>query len=299
MHLETIIDVEGSPAVLWHLLSRLGDEGLRAEGLTGRYQATLVITDGEGIRAVNREQRRIDRETDVLSFPSVRYPSGTARDHQRRFLRELDVETGCMHLGDIVVSLPRAREQAAEYGHSQVREIGFLFVHGLLHLLGYDHEKELERRAMRAMEEMIMDTAGLSRTLTDEDAALLASAQEAVKRAYAPYSGYRVGACVRAADGRVFRGCNVENASFGMTICAERNALTTAITEGASQFTAIAIAGDGPSMPYPCGACRQFLREFATDMKVLLTNGQTIRETTLAALLPESFGPESLHEVQV
>lgn len=202
-----------------------------------------------------------------------------------------------MHLGDIVVSLPRARAQAEQYGHSLWRELGFLFAHGMLHLLGYDHGTQQERARMRAMEDEIMENTGLSRELTDADFALLERAKEAMRRAYVPYSQYPVGACLRAEDGREFQGCNVENASFGMTICAERNAVTTAVTEGARRFEAIAIAAAG-SMPYPCGACRQFLREFAKDMRVLLTDGRQVRATTLQALLPDSFGPESLEEAR-
>ena len=126
------------------------------------------------------------------------------------------------------------------------------------------------------------------------DEELLRRAREALKNAYAPYSRYRVGACILAADGRMFCVCNVENASYGLTICAERGAVMAAVASGAREFTRIAIVSEG-SLPWPCGACRQVLREFAPDIEVLVqgSEGNTHR-ATLSELLPMSFGPESL-----
>lgn len=126
------------------------------------------------------------------------------------------------------------------------------------------------------------------------DEELLRRAREALKNAYAPYSRYRVGACILAADGRMFCGCNVENASYGLTICAERGAVMAAVASGAREFERIAIVSEG-SLPWPCGACRQVLREFAPDIEVLVqdSEGNTHR-ATLSELLPMSFGPESL-----
>lgn len=287
--------MDGLPAGMAQLWERVGAIALCAEGLSGRYQAALMVMDDAGIAGVNAAHRGIDRPTDVLSFPSASFGSGTARDHPGRLRAEMDVETRRMHLGDIVISLPRARAQAAEYGHSQARELGFLFAHGLLHLMGYDHETDAQREKMRVMEERIMNKAALSRSLSEEEQALVGAAKEAMQMAYAPYSKYRVGASLLADDGRMFSGCNVENASYGLAICAERNAATTAVTGGMRGIKAIAIAGEG-SMPYPCGACRQFLREFGTDIKVIIAGADAVEVTTLEALLPSSFGPESLKE---
>lgn len=128
-----------------------------------------------------------------------------------------------------------------------------------------------------------------------EETRLIAAALEARGRAYVPYSHFAVGAALLSADGRIFTGCNVENASYGLTMCAERVALFKAISEGARGFTAIAIAcGAGPCAP--CGACRQALREFAPDLLVIMTDakGKEVRKERLPALLPSSFGPEHL-----
>ena len=125
----------------------------------------------------------------------------------------------------------------------------------------------------------------------DDD--LLDRALAARESAYAPYSGYRLGAAVRGVSGRVYTGCNVENASYGLTICAERVAVFQAIAAGERELTALALVADGPEPPTPCGACRQVLREFAADMPIHVANLAGARHTyRLADLLPDAFGPQ-------
>jgi cytidine deaminase len=122
---------------------------------------------------------------------------------------------------------------------------------------------------------------------------LVAEALAARGYAYAPYSHYTVGAALLFADGTVIRGCNVENVSYGATICAERVALTTAVAQGRTAPVAIAVATrDGGS---PCGVCRQVMAELGPDMIVLIGDEQgRFRETTVDALLPDRFSPASL-----
>jgi len=122
-----------------------------------------------------------------------------------------------------------------------------------------------------------------------------------MERSYAPYSGYRVGAALLTADGTVYTGCNIENASYTPTICAERTAVFKAVSEGARQFTAIAVAGgkDGVisgAFP-PCGVCRQVMAEFCSpDFPILVVTGEdTFVRYTLGELLPNGFGPAHLH----
>ena len=126
-------------------------------------------------------------------------------------------------------------------------------------------------------------------------------AKEAMTHAYAPYSGYKVGAALLCADGTVYQGCNIENASFTPTICAERNAIFKAIYDGHRDFTAIAVCGgkDGviAGLFPPCGVCRQVMREFCrNDFSVYLItpNGYEVR--TLAQLLPDSFSNADMQE---
>jgi cytidine deaminase len=119
---------------------------------------------------------------------------------------------------------------------------------------------------------------------------LLAIARAARLQAHAPYSGFQVGAALETADGRVVPGCNVENATYGLTVCAERVAVFKAISEGFRQFTRIAIVADTEAPTPPCGACRQILWEFGGDLEVILGNLQ--RETArlrMADLLPLPF----------
>lgn len=126
---------------------------------------------------------------------------------------------------------------------------------------------------------------------------LLARAQAARDLAYAPYSGFRVGAALLAADGRVFSGCNVENASYGLTMCAERVAIGKAVSEGVRDFVAVAVAGPSPGEPCPpCGSCRQVLHEFGPSLHVVLEGGggRAPMLVSIAELLPGAFTPERL-----
>ncbi|MBR2571247.1 MAG: cytidine deaminase [Clostridia bacterium] len=129
--------------------------------------------------------------------------------------------------------------------------------------------------------------------MTDQE--LFDRACAALEKAYAPYSHYRVGACLLAEDGRAFDGCNIENASYGATICAERCAVSCALVQGAARFVAIAVVGES-SDAWPCGICRQVLNEFSSrEMRVICgTRGKGFTVKTLSELLPMSFGPEDL-----
>lgn len=118
---------------------------------------------------------------------------------------------------------------------------------------------------------------------------LIASALLARSRAYAPYSHFKVGAALLAEDGQIFTGCNVENISFGLTLCAERTALVSAIAAGVSKFSAIAVVADTKIPISPCGACRQVLAEFAPELKILLSTLEGPPESfCLSYLLPRA-----------
>lgn len=126
-------------------------------------------------------------------------------------------------------------------------------------------------------------------------ARLDASARSAAARAYAPYSQFRVGAAVLGGSGRLYSGANVENASYGLCLCAERTAITHAISEGESSIVAVAVYTPTPTPTLPCGACRQVIREFGPAATIRSTcRGKAVVETSLDALLPAAFGPEDL-----
>lgn len=131
-----------------------------ALGQTEPLKAEIVFESEDGIRALNREKRGVDAVTDVLSFPAldgIRGRAVTAREFP------CEADCGRVFLGSVAVCRERAAEQAREYGHSLARELNYLAAHGLLHLFGYDHEEEEDRRGMRAKEEEIMERLGLGR----------------------------------------------------------------------------------------------------------------------------------------
>ena len=125
-------------------------------------------------------------------------------------------------------------------------------------------------------------------------AELVRRAREVMAHAYAPYSRFRVGAAIEAADGRVFVGTNVESASYGLTICAERMALGAAVAAGARDLRRVAVATEADPPAAPCGACRQLLAEFGLDMEIVAAGPKTERRWALRALLPDAFTRESL-----
>ena len=126
------------------------------------YELCVTLTDNNGIQTLNKKHRNIDRETDVLSFPMLEFDDGPYND-KYDFSKETNPETGKVMLGDIVLSLEQARIQAIEYGHSYDREISYLLVHSILHLMGYDHIEEEDRVIMRSKEEDILKVLKLTR----------------------------------------------------------------------------------------------------------------------------------------
>lgn len=124
---------------------------------------------------------------------------------------------------------------------------------------------------------------------------LFKRAGEAREKSYSPYSHYKVGAALLTSSGQIYTGCNIENASYGPSVCAERTAIFKAVSEGERNFTAIAIVTSDGGMP--CGVCRQVIREFAPNLTVIVGNMEGKYQVfTLADLLPHSFGPENLLE---
>lgn len=124
--------------------------------------------------------------------------------------------------------------------------------------------------------------------------ALVEAARAAQQRAYAPYSHFRVGAALETTDGTVYIGCNVENASYGLTICAERTALVSAVAAGARTFRRIVVVSDSDPPASPCGACRQMLAEFGLDLRIQAVGPGRAQSWTLLELLPDAFTPHRL-----
>lgn len=139
--------------VIRHIIKRCVNAALKAEGICTDCEINILVTNDAGIQTINRESRGIDRPTDVLSFPMFQLEAGSPPADWSEFQ---DPETGLVPLGDMCISLERAIAQAKEFGHSIRREVGYLTIHSMLHLLGYDHVDEGEqKRQMRSREEAI------------------------------------------------------------------------------------------------------------------------------------------------
>ena len=146
---------------LWLHLKKCIEATLRAEGVSVPCEINVLVADNQTIRAINKAYRSIDRETDVLSFPMFQFEPGKLPKDLSEFL---DPETGLLPLGDMAISYEKAKAQAEEFGHSVKRELGYLTIHSILHLLGYDHVDEGPmKKQMRAREEAICAEIDLER----------------------------------------------------------------------------------------------------------------------------------------
>ena len=162
MNHEILIETEVDGAEPYAaLLRRVIPAALEAEGVPFPCEVDVLFTDDEGIHAINREQLDVDRPTDVLSFPMFNLTPGTPPTLDDV---EVDPGTGLVPLGDMVISMEHVAAQAREYGHAKRRELSYLVVHSVLHLLGYDHLDEGPQKArMRAREEAILGELGIGR----------------------------------------------------------------------------------------------------------------------------------------
>ena len=132
--------------------------------------------------------------------------------------------------------------------------------------------------------------------LNEKRDSLMKDAVFAQEKAYSPYSKFKVGAALLTKDGKIFTGCNVENVSYGMTMCAERTAVFKAVSEGYTDFEAIAVSASSDEAIYPCGACRQVLAEFNSKIKIFVNHDE--KNYILMDLLPKSFDQEQLNSKQ-
>ena len=156
MNIEWIID-EYLPDEILRKMETVSSRCALCEGISIPCSVTVRLCNDEEIEKINNEYRNINKSTDVLSFPTVAFPSGmTAGTCENLLKMEYDDENGCCFLGDIIISVPHLYKQADEYNHSVLREATYLLVHGICHLMGYDHIVKEDKKKMRAMEEKIL-----------------------------------------------------------------------------------------------------------------------------------------------
>ena len=150
--MDVLFENNTNEEINYKLIEKVISEALRYEGVNDNTEVSVTMVDNEEIRKINNKFRNIDRATDVLSFPLIDFDNESLPDDGSK-----------IYLGDIIISIERAKEQAKEYGHSIDREIGFLTAHSMLHLLGYDHMVPEEEKEMFAKQEEILNNLGLRR----------------------------------------------------------------------------------------------------------------------------------------
>ena len=150
--MDVLFENNTNEEINYKLIEKVISEALRYGGVNDNTEVSVTIVDNEEIRKINNKFRNIDRATDVLSFPLIDFDNESLPDDGSK-----------IYLGDIIISIERAKEQAKEYGHSIDREIGFLTAHSMLHLLGYDHMVPEEEKEMFAKQEEILNNLGLRR----------------------------------------------------------------------------------------------------------------------------------------
>lgn len=150
---------------LINIINEVCEQSLKAEDMNVPYQISLLFVDNEEIREINRDTRGMDKATDVLSFPMLDYPKNKVfkEVYKNTKFNEIYLDGNELVLGDMVLSLERAKEQSIEYNHSFNREVCYLVVHSILHLLGYDHMEDEEKKIMRKREEEILGNLNITR----------------------------------------------------------------------------------------------------------------------------------------
>lgn len=243
-------------------------------------EISLIIVSTEEIHRLNNEYRHIDRPTDVLSFEEYEDDS----------------------LGEIFICDDKVKEQAKSYEHSLEREFAFLLSHGMFHLLGYDHQDETHEKIMIELQEDLLkntDYAKINYLSNEEIEKLEAEALKYYNNAYTPYSHFHVGASLLLNDGTIYGGCNIENASYGLSNCAERAVLFKLYSEGYTKndIKALLIIGETNDAISPCGACRQVMSELMNlNTLVVLTNlNHKRRYFSVKELLPYNFSQGDLN----
>lgn len=282
-HILDYLDNTHQKKKLNELFQLVFDHTLKSLSKAGNYEVSLSLVSDDEIHKLNKEYRKIDRPTDVLTFA----------------YREADFNPNdpIIDLGSILISPSIAKKQAKEYKHPYERELAFLFIHGLLHIFGYDHMKEEDAKIMYPLQNQILNS--LPFDFYTNKKKMVKNLFEAQSHSISPYSKFRVGAVLCMKDGKYLQGFNIENSAFGCTMCAERVALFHAYASGyrKEDIASIGVLTDSSNVATCCGSCRQVMSELMNlNAAVYIFNKDASKEmiTTVEGLLPNVFTPEDL-----
>ncbi len=244
------------------------------------YVLSLTLVNSEEQRELNDKYRQINRPTDVLTFPY-----------------EQDYDESPIDLGSIIICPEIAKKQAKEFNHPFERELAFLFIHGLLHIFGYDHIKEKDAEVMYDLQNTLLNT--LPYDFYTDLTKMKKMLKEAQSMSIAPYSKFRVGAVVLTKDLKYHLGFNIENASYPATVCAERVALFSTYAQGYKKDDIISLGciTDSKNVGTCCGVCRQVMSELMPShapVYIFSSGFKDMLKTTVCELLPFAFTSEDL-----
>ncbi len=278
------LDQTGQKKNLEKLFREVFAHTLESLGKDGTYEVSLSLVSDAEQRTLNKEYRGIDRSTDVLSFA---------------YHESEDCPLPVDDIGSITISTAIAKKQAREFNHPFEREVAFLFIHGLLHLFGYDHQTSEEASEMFDLQNRILNT--LDHDFYTDIRKLKTKLKEAQECAITPYSGFHVGACVVLKDGNYITGFNIENSAFSATICAERVAIFTAYNLGyrKDDIVALGCVTASDNVGTPCGVCRQVMSDLMNPYcKVYIYSNDMSKHlyTTVEGLLPYAFSEKDMHK---
>lgn len=282
-HILDYLDSTGQKKALNRLFQIVFDFTLEKLGKEKDYEVSLSLVSDEEIHRLNLQYRKIDRPTDVLTFA----------------YREADFnpDDPIIDLGSILISPSIAKRQAKEYHHPYERELAFLFIHGLLHIFGYDHMKEEDAKIMYPLQNDILNH--LPYDFYTSQKKMVKELTEAKSKALATYSGFHVGAVVLTKDGKYHQGFNIENAAYSVTMCAERVALYHTYAQGYTKddIVSMGVITDSNHVGTCCGSCRQVMSELMDLNAFVYIYNQDASQhlfTTVKNLLPFTFTKEDL-----
>ncbi len=277
-HILDYLDNTHQSKKLFDIFKKVFDFTLDSLNKKGNYEVSLSLVSDEEIHKLNKEYRKIDRPTDVLTFA----------------YREADFnpDDPIIDLGSILISPAIAKKQAKEYKHPYERELAFLFIHGLLHIFGYDHIQEEDAKIMYPLQNKILNNLPVD-FYTDQKK-LVKNLFEAREKSISPYSKFRVGAVIVTKDNKYHQGFNIENAAYGDTMCAERVCMfhTYALGYRKDDIVAIGVITDSMNVGTCCGSCRQVMGELLNpNCPVYIYNKDASKHlfTTVSEQLPFTF----------